>query len=50
MRRYSLTANRLIFAIAATVIASLAVVASAQAVVVTFPSGPAHYGVALAPA
>ena len=47
MRRYSLTARRLILVIAATFIASLAVTAAAQAVVVN--DGGSDYGVALEP-
>src|ERR1700733_9192198 len=47
MRRYSLTARRLIFLIASTLIASLAVAASTQAVVIN-DSGT-DYGVALVP-
>jgi hypothetical protein len=47
MRRHSFTARRLILAIAATVITSLGVVASAQAVVVS--DGGTDYGIALVP-
>jgi PKD repeat protein len=47
MRRYSLTARRLILAVASTLIASLAVAASAQAVVVN--DGGNEYGIALEP-
>jgi YD repeat-containing protein len=47
MRRYSLTARRVILAIASTLIVSLGVVASAQAVVVN--DGGTDYGAALVP-
>lgn len=47
MRRYSLTARRMLLALFCTLVASLAVVASAQAVVIT--DGTSTYGVALAP-
>jgi hypothetical protein len=46
-RRYSLTARRLILVVAATLVASLTVVASAQAIVVN--DGGTTYGVAVAP-
>jgi len=47
MRRYSLTVRRLILALSCTLVASLAVAAGAQAVVVTV--GGNAYGVALVP-
>jgi PKD domain len=47
MRRYSLTARRLILALSCTIVASLAVVASAQAIVANDAGNT--YGVALVP-
>ena len=47
MRRYSLTARRLVLALSCTVVGSLAVAASAQAVVAN--DGGNHSGVALVP-
>ena len=48
MRRYSLTVRRLVLALSCTALASLSVVASAQAIVVN--DGGTEAGVAIVPA